>query len=160
MAKAVTRKLTAPRTLSKDPLYDLATTIKKSFNRVVLSDAAGVEVAVVLDAKGKESKVSSQNRQFLAGLIISAASGQGNAPGGVALWVDENVKKMVHLNKYTLKAIATSRGTTLEAPVPVWVKIAVAKAALVRPSIKKYPIPHRTRTREEVAQDEEVDIVL
>ena len=160
MAKAKVRKLTSPRTLSKDPIYDMSAMIAKSFSRVVLTDTAGKEVAVVLDAKGKSSKISSTNQQFLAGLIIANASGNGNAPSGIAMWVDDNIKAMVHLNKYTLKAVATSRGSTLEAPVPVWIKVATAKAALIRPSIAKYPIPHRTRTREEVIKDEEVDIIL
>lgn len=160
MTKAKVHKLTSPRTLSEDPLYDLVNTIGKSFSRVVLTDSDGKEVAVVLDKDGEPSKISSANQQFLAGLVIANASGQGNAPGGVCMWVAENVKKMVHLNKYTMKAVATSRGTTLEAPIPVWIKVATSKDALIRPSIKKYPIPHRTRTKEEVIKDEEVDIVL
>jgi len=109
--------LEAPRTLSEEPLYNMASTVRGQFKEVY--------------DKKKETKIGSANTDFLCGLVIGAMGGRGDAPGGAAIWVNNERKKMAHLEKYTLVAVPKARGGTLEAPIPVWLDAVSGKAQLL-----------------------------
>ncbi|RLC77809.1 MAG: hypothetical protein DRJ03_26255 [Chloroflexi bacterium] len=153
--------LEAPRTLSEEPLYNMATTVRSQFKEVYLVNGKGDRVAVVISTdKKKETKIGSANTDFLCGLVIGAMGGRGDAPGGAAIWVDSERKKMTHLEKYTLVAVPKARGGTLEAPIPVWLDAVSGKAQLLNISVEKHPIPKRVRETTTGSEEEEVEVWL
>jgi hypothetical protein len=153
--------LEAPRTLSKEPIYNLHTTVRNQFSDVYLIDEKGNRVATIANKdKKKLTKVGATNLAFLCGLIVGALGGRGDAPGGASIWVARNSKKMDHLFKYTLIAEAESRGGTYEAPIPVWLGAVQGKAALLEASIAKHPVPKRVRETTAGSEEEDVDVWL
>lgn len=157
--KAIT--LDAPRTLSQEPLYNMDSTVRSQFNRVVLLDEAGKELAVVVaQDKKKESKIGAANADYICGLIMGAVGGRGDAPGGAAIWTADNAGKMAHLNVYTIVAVPKARGGTLEAPVKDWTDICKSRAKLLSQSIEKHPLPKRARSTTIEDDVEEIEVWL
>lgn len=157
--KAIT--LDAPRTLSQEPLYNMDSTVRSQFNRVVLLDEAGKELAVVVaQDKKKESKIGAANADYICGLIMGAVGGRGDAPGGAAIWTADNATKMAHLNAYTIVAVPKARGGTLEAPVKDWTDICKSRAKLLSQSIEKHPLPKRARSTTIEDDVEEIEVWL
>jgi hypothetical protein len=153
--------LEAPRTLGQEPLYNLETTLRKQFKEVYLVDDKGTRIAsIVSHDKKEQTKVGSGNIAYLCGLVVGAMGGRGDAPGGAALWAAREMPKMVHLDKYTLICIPVSRGGTLEAPVPVWKQAVAGRAQLIEMSLKKHPVPKRTRDAKAGSEDEVPDVWL
>lgn len=153
--------LEAPRTLAQEPLYNMATTVRAQFSDVFITDKTGDRIATIVHAdKKKETKIGSANVDFLCGLVIGSMGGRGDAPGGAAIWADDERTKMSHLTKYTLVAVPKSRGGTLEAPVPVWLEAVTGKAHLLKLSIDKHPIPKRVRETTTGSEEEEVEVWL
>lgn len=153
--------LDAPRTLSQEPLYNMDSTVRSQFNRVVLNDAAGKEIAVVVSQdKKKETKIGATNSDFLCALIMGAVGGRGDAPGGAAIWTADNATKMKHLSEYVMIAVPKARGGTLEAPVSDWTDVCKTRAKLLVQSLEKHPLPKRARDTKIEDDAEEIEVWL
>jgi hypothetical protein len=136
-------------------------TVRAQFNRVVLLDAQGKEIAVVVSQdKKKETKIGSVNSDYICGLIMGALGGRGDAPGGAAIWTAENSGKMKHLSDYTILAVPKARGGTLEGTVAEWTEIVKTRAKLLTQSLKKHPLPKRARSTKIEDTAEEVEVWL
>lgn len=152
--------LDAPRTLSEEPLYNMDNTLRKQFSEVYLMDGNKKVATIIHTDKKKETKVGSANVDFICGLVLGSMGGRGDAPGGAAIWVDNEHKKMTHLDKYTLIAVPKSRGGTLEAPIPVWVEATVGRAQLLSMSVEKHPLPKRQRDTTTGSEEEDIAVWL
>jgi hypothetical protein len=164
--KATNGKVTAPilpqpRTISQSPLYTLVPTIRDQFRRVELRDANGAVKAILIDQdQKKEQNVGEANLNFLCGLILGATGGRGDKPDGACIWVAGNATQMKNLNDYILYMEPRTRGTILEAPVSRFLSIVSARAAVLGPSLEKYPPTVKVRDVSIGAEEEEVEVVL
>jgi len=154
-------QLEAPRTLAQDPLYNMDSTIRNQFNRVVLLDKAGKEKAVVVaQDKKKETKIGAANSDFICGLLMGAIGGRGDAPGGAAIWTASNADEMKHLEEYTLLAVPKARGGILEAPVSDFMAIVKTRAKVLVQSLEKHPLPKRARATTVGTEEENIEVWL
>jgi hypothetical protein len=160
MAENSLPTLDAPRTLSEEPLYNLESTVRSQFNRVVLLEGDDEKATVVAQDQKKQTKIGSTNVEFICGLIVGALGGRGDAPGGAAIWTAENATKMKHLAEYTILAVPKSRGGTIEATVGDFVDIVKSRAKVLSMSLKKHPVPKRAKDTTIGDEDEEVEVWL
>jgi hypothetical protein len=130
---------------------------------VVLIDPAKPKEPVLIVNKGEkgEINVGTANLMFISSLLISVLSGRGDVPDGLCMFVTQNADRMNHLRKYQIVAKCAARGGTYEGAFGLWLDTALAKTQIVGPSLEKYPVPKRIRTKVEGDHEPEaVDFVL
>lgn len=153
----------APRKATGEPIYTLDAILHAQFESVVLEDRTKPGTKILFSTKdGKgQINVGSANFDFIAATIISVLSGRGDVPDGLTLFVSQVAAKMDHLNKYDVLVKSQARGGTYEGEFGTFLQASLAKAAIVVPSLEKFPLPKRIRQKNEAdAEPEAVDFVL